>query len=546
MSRFEVTVAWSGWYRLALGGLVLVSVACAHHRQVEVGSFFTASPVFAMSAATDSIYEDEPMVMWASAGTSPGLGGYVSDADLDLIVVHVLSVSDVKATIARPPRVTLEVERVLRGRLLPGTLEALWVMDQILPHCGNMTAEEQAAELRYYTRRVRGPRPGKKFILAGVHGDDSLWRALPQVRLAYDEKLANQIFSQAQTADSTKAMAAFLERQRQAAQDASDTQLRESANLGRLVRASTDIVVARIRRNGLALTIEQLLYEAPRDSIAQGINASVPEAFLWGDAGMRLRFEGPESAVSRLLDRAGATSEQESSAIPGIYLCFLRRRGLSPEDGGFYPMVPADATAGVLPADPELISQVRRIIAVESQKGPWSPLPPPQCGVPWSRLSQLRAFAPDSLLIRILDARVRNYSGRRQSFIFGVGLKDNESPFIPFCDPCGDCFGDQLNRAYAVPLRPAAISTWIRALGTIPPRTLAADSAVAIVTVCGGVGNNMRCAEQRLSARDLARAAEALTRAVAADTVAAWRVNYWKYSFGDPLTPERGWRLAGR
>ncbi len=484
--------------------------------------------------------------IYASAGTSPGLGGYVSDAEFDLVVAQVLSVSDAAATIAKPPHVILQVERVLRGRLRPGSLETLWIMDESMPGCGNMTPAEWEAHERYYAQRVKGPRVGKRFILAGSHGEDSLWHTVPQVRLAYDEALASQLYSQARMADSTKEHAASVERQRGAEQDASDARLRESADLRRLVRASTDILVAEVRRGETKLTVEERLYEAPHEAIAQTINASISKGYVRGD-GLRVKLEGPENAVARLLNLAEEEMMvSDPTGAVGTYLCFLRRRALLPYDGGFIPMVPADPGTGILVANPELTRQVRGIIATESRKGPWSPLPPPECGARLSQFARLRGSDGDSIRVRILYARPQRNGGRSQSFVFGVGLQDRGRPFIPLCDPLGEWgWSDQQSSPYTVGLPRVAMAAWVGALASLPAKTLPADSVVAILTVQGVIGGTTRSAERRLSDRELAQVAEALTKAAVADSTAAWRINYWKHSFGNPLAPEMGWRLAG-
>jgi len=89
---------------------------------------------------------------------------------------------------------------------------------------------------------------------------------------------------------------------------------------------------------------------------------------------------------------------------------------------------------------------------------------------------------------------------------------------------------------------------WLRTLSDLervedatPP-----DSVVAIVTVRGTLHGVTRSAEHPMSILRLKSAADALTQHVQADSLAAWRVNYWKYVFCPLLAPQAGWHLAGR
>lgn len=497
-----------------------------------------------------------------SAGTAPiifggvgadgaGAGDFVSFAGLDLVVARIVEVSDANATIANPPHVTLDVERVLRGEIRPGRIRALWVMEPAgMMLCGNMTKEERDALERYHATPAPGPRVGDRMLLGGRRlGQDSLWRAYPEVRFRDSDTLRGRVGLEARRADGRREGQALRDRQRGIAQRVADDHKRRNANLHALVRASTDIVVARIRPRSHELELLARLYEAPRDSLAVRINASLECCgYRYRSPVMQLSFEDHEGGAARLVKAADDESGNMAAGAPA-YVCFLRRRAFTSYDGGEYPMALADSDAGLLPADSTTIKAVRRIVVREAQRGPWTPSPPAECGASWARFASLAGSEWESVRVRIMYARVGTYPERRQSFVFGSGLPNHDRSFIPLCDRCGErAWSDQLSSRYQVRLRREALAAWLKALAETKDADAAipADSVFAILTVRGELNGTMRAAERSLSSRSLVRVVEALTRATQDDSKAAWRVNYLKHSFGSPLAPDEGWRLVGR
>ena len=499
----------------------------------------------AMHAIDTRLYPIDP-------SKGDGIGEYVSEANLDLIVARVVAVSDRGATIAHPPLVMLDVERVLRGHVHLGRLRALWVMeDRNVFRCGNETKGEQEAADRYYAQRVHGPRVGARMLLAGWRSEpDTFWSADPSVRFPDSEELRLRIAREAQRADIQRERTAFRRRQQQIAQEATDERGRRAADLRALVRRSTDIVIGQVRPRSRELLVIASLYEAPRNPLAARINSAIEHDFHSGTPGQRLALEGADGAVARLLAAGeAAASARPDSTIPGPYICFLRRCAFVPYESGYYPMAIVDPTAGVLPADSAVVRVVRGIVARESRHGPWTPLPPTECGASMKRFSALDDSALDNIRVRIMYARPGGYAERRQSFVFGVGLSDQDESFIPFCGVCRErAWSDQLMSRYPVSVQRGVIGAWVRTLADLPDAgvVMSPDSVVAIVTVRGQLGGTMRSAERELFDLGLAHAAEALTRFVENDTVAAWRVNYWKYSFGSPIAPQAGWHLMGQ
>jgi hypothetical protein len=478
-------------------------------------------------------------------------GGLVSDFGLDLVSARVDSVWDSTATVSRPPVVLLHVREVLDGRLPRGPLLCRWVSLSTLfkiARCGNETAAEAAAWHRALSRPVRGPSPGTWLLLGGhtVSGD-SLWVCDPGVRVPDTPHNRFLLGMAARDAENARYRRSLLAEQQQRERTVADRRRRDAVHLGAMVRASTDIVVARVGWSSKLvprrLDIIERLYQAPDDPIFMRVDSLLGVGLRGPDRRMDL-LDPPEGAARHLLADAGLNWVQPC-------VCFLRRGAPLPlpYERGLVPVVLVDRDGGLLPADPATVRQVRRLVAGARRHGPWPASRPAECGASLERFAELRGAAWDTVQVGLLYARPGNSSERVQSFVFRTHGYDWDPTDLVWCDSCSAfAWSDQMHARYPVRVPRAALARWVGDLATrfrggvrVP-----ADSVHAIVTVRGVVGGVPRTAEQRLTRDDLTRVVADLTTAVAADSLASWRVDYMKYAFGAPLAPQPGWHPAGR
>src|SRR5262245_13126960 len=453
----------------------------------------------------------------------------------DLLVARVVAVLDSGATIADPPRLTLQVEKSLRGKLWRGLLPARWDRTSYpIFRCGNESRAEQEAWDRYLQTPVRGPRIGERLLLAGVwRGEDSSW-VTGEVALSPADE--GRLLEDIRTLELRREAEAEAQARKVETDLVTDRYLRAEADLPALCRASTDVLLGTLTRDN-KLHVVSRLWSRPQEAAAAHADSVLEFGERQTNAMQEIVFGPKDERVVRCRVRYA-----EQGLVPGIpavsppvLMMFLRRGPFDPGGEGVRTYWLADHDNGLLLADPATLRAVTRALpgALVSPQAP-----SPECG---ASLESFADIAPERLAeirIKITCLRPGGYPGRVQTFLFGMGAKrDDILAFTPCALPGEMYWNDFTMRVYPIDVSAEAVKRAIQAI----PGGGSPDSALAVVSV----RDREHQFEATLDAARFLQFVGELEAILRPYTDALWRLNYLKYSYGPPLQPDPDWKLKG-
>ena len=470
-------------------------------------------------------------------------GEYVVDRDLDLVVAHVVSVDDSRSTVTDPPRVLLSVETVLRGKVARGQLRARWVASLEPPfRCGNESQAERDQWERYNASALKGPRPGETLLLAGLRDQQGEWLVSEWVRFPYSARTRDLISAEARRVDAERGARSRALGATAASEMARDRELLAQANVRALYRASTDVLVGAITSHHQILVRERL-WTLPIDPRASKADSFVE--YPQRRVGMEDRFMPSSKDLRMLRCRAERRSirgawDQGDTSKP--LLLFLKRGPFMRQGiAGYRVYWAADSANGLLPAAANTVALVRRIIKEHPVR--ISVAPCPECGASLESFTSL----PTSHLSNV-SIKVMRLGAYMQTFVFGLGEANKTVvDFAPCLFPGEVHWNDYGMESYLIRTSPQQLRGIVGAIGsTLTARTPGPRRApICLVSIRGTVASRVRQFETAFDEGDVKRFAESLSVIMRDDRENAWRVNYWKYKMGPPLTPDRGFQLGG-
>ena len=471
---------------------------------------------------------------------------YVVEAGLQIVVARVASVSDSGATIGNPPRVQLVVERVLRGQLKRGPLDAVWVASLDQPfRCGNESVSERESWRLYYQSPLKGPMVGQRLILGGCPlREEGGWGVSEYVRLPYSSKRVDDLVRRVRRVDAIREAALVAAANEDSRQRAEDRRVLARADVAALCASANEVVLAKIRQRDRILVLERLKSE-PQDPVSRAIDErlhlrealSIQERLVITPRDRRMYHRRYALTSPDARDRYDVPSP--------TYLMFLRRGPYNSERRHY---LPADHDNALIVANPGITRAVRAELERQDRSGRSNVRRPPECGARPATFFDARPEVRGGFQLKITSLKRGSYPERTQALLLGHGItEDRHHAFTPCLLPVEHYWHDFVGGAYPVAIDSVAMAFVIGQLGDVPQvhSSVTEEHAIAVAAFVGTIDGVDRVAEVLLDVAGLEAVSASLGRSLFGDHRASWFLNYWRYQFGQPLAADPGFELGG-
>jgi len=360
--------------------------------------------------------------------------------------------------------------------------------------------------------------------------------------------------------DSTKQVAADSVRRLIDGEMSDDRRARAAADIDALCRASTDIFVGTlgletemlgmVQPLAVGMDVKARLWSQEQSPLAVRVDSILELPQRRNSAGEQLALAPQDLRLYRC--RVQRAAQERISDVttppPPTLIMFLKRGPFDPSGSSRRWYRLADHKNGLLPADSTTFRTVREALALGSQRMAEPPTPLSDCGAALADFVGLPEELHARLRCKITCVKRANWSGRVQSFVFGCGGTDEDTRSSVPCAMAGEFYwNDFAMDPYWVPIGPANMSELLRNLNHDFGSSRSVDpmEAAAILSLYGPIDGRQREFEISLGSGDVDRLGAALTQATRGDSLVMWRVNYLKFSFGEPLAPDADWHMSG-
>lgn len=474
-------------------------------------------------------------------------GEAVFGSGLDFVVATILAVRDSGATNAHPPVVTIRVEERLGGKAVRGEQAIVWWPQ--FPYLDRLAGQEETIR-RWGEQPMGGPVVGAKMILGlrplpegkprscpaycrWSYSDSTCAAVRSNLRL-WTKRLEERRRQQVRRRIEAKAAAESALVRKESDWLAVERAIPRTADIERLVRTSTDIVVgepvaATVGGQGQSW-VHVLDIRSPRRLLASGRDTSAASAPVHVVAGLR-----EDSLAARWSGRPADETPGSRVGRPLSCIAFLRyAHGVQSHETRWIAYRPVDGRCGILLADDATIRRVREALA---RRGGAAAEPRPGCEASLAEFAGLDSTQAAEVGIKLSVAVSSTVPRWPRVVVIACSAPDwhrlgHGKPagwFAPCALPDDRYAYDYRDAGWAVEIRAARMKVLLDSLTALPalrsPR--AAERDTLSITLRRVVEGRERIYETTLDSCGFMAVTRVLTRVFPGESVESYNVGVW-------------------